>query len=1042
MHQSKLKRISLGVLLAFLPLAANAAGLGKLNVLSGLGEPLSAEIEVLSASAEELAGLTAAIAPDEAYSLQGIERPALHSTIRVEVKKKTDGSPILKLTSSQPITDPFLDMLVQVDWPTGRLLREFTLLLDPPGYANQGQSNVNSPVINTQPAAKPAVTTESATSNANANTSVSERPATKRSKKTASLPSERKPLPAPASTEGKTLTTAPGDTLSSIAKQEQVDGVNLDQLLIGIYRANQDAFIRENINRLKVGQLIRIPTQAELQAIPKSEAAEEVRVHTVDWKAYRSKLAGAVAESAPAEKDVVNNQSARGKITAKAEDKAAPAPTGPRDVVKLSKNDTATDNISAADAKSLQDKISALKEDATARENSIKEANDRASALEKQIQDMQKLLALKNQAAADMQKNAAQTAEPPPAEPAKPAAEAPKEAVPEPEVKAAEPVKKPEPKKLPVPVAPPVPVAEPGILDAVEDIDPVVVGGGGGVIALLLGGWLYLRNKRRRGLDGFEKSILTSGGLKANTVFGNTLGGSVDTGDTSFLTDFSQSSGGMIDTNDVDPIAEAEVYMAYGRDRQAEEILRDAISKEPTRYELHLKLLDVYASRNDPSAFEALAGEIYTSLGTSDPVWAKVAELGRKVEPDNPLYQVSETPVAAGTFEATNSRLTADDFSTVEPVSKPALDFSVDGDAPLELEGADQNVAVVEEEATLDFDLGLGDEVAAAEDAGIEELDQTVSFDTPQVADNETELDFQLDVDGSDAASDVQEDISVDFSTATSEPTLSLDDEPVESQSESTLQFDAADVSSEASSDATLDFDISDFGAKDFEEKSDTVAEIKDAGIIESASSELSADDFATAFESAAPEISFDLPDATTNTLDISTEDISAGLAAASITSLVAGAEASEVDFNLDAQLGDFDKTMIIKPDATVAEDIVFDAVPDSDNSLDLDFDIDLGGSEPVVAESVQASAPEIDLSGISFDLDGDEADNEVKEADPTDLDVSPKESSEVDTKLDLVTAYIDMGDSEGAKELLEEVLKEGGPQQRLKASDLLKGLS
>src|SRR5690606_37646051 len=113
------------------------------------------------------------------------------------------------------------------------------------------------------------------------------------------------------------------------------------------------------------------------------------------------------------------------------------------------------------------------------------------------------------------------------------------------------------------------------------------------------------------------------------------------TGDTSFLTDFSQSPSGMIDTHDVDPIAEAEVYMAYGRDSQAEEILNDAIAKDPTRYELHLKLLEIFAARNDTSAFEAVAGELYSTLGSNDSVWKQVAEMGHKLEPNNPLYDTT-----------------------------------------------------------------------------------------------------------------------------------------------------------------------------------------------------------------------------------------------------------------------------------------------------------------------------------------------------------------------------------------------------------------
>ena len=136
MHNSKIKRISLAVLLALMPVAANAAGLGKMTVMSGLGEPLNAEIEI-AASKEELSSLTARIAPSETYAEQNIERTASLNAVRIELSRKADGTPILKLSSSQPVNDPFLDMLIQVDWPTGRLLREYTALMDPPGYGDR-----------------------------------------------------------------------------------------------------------------------------------------------------------------------------------------------------------------------------------------------------------------------------------------------------------------------------------------------------------------------------------------------------------------------------------------------------------------------------------------------------------------------------------------------------------------------------------------------------------------------------------------------------------------------------------------------------------------------------------------------------------------------------------------------------------------------------------------------------------------------------------------------------------------------------------------
>ena len=113
MHNSKLKRITLALCMALVPISVFAAGLGKLNVMSGLGEPLKADIELISVTPEELSSISAAIASDEAYGIQGIDKPASHNSIKVNVTKNSAGKPVLKLQSDQPISEPFLDMLIQ-----------------------------------------------------------------------------------------------------------------------------------------------------------------------------------------------------------------------------------------------------------------------------------------------------------------------------------------------------------------------------------------------------------------------------------------------------------------------------------------------------------------------------------------------------------------------------------------------------------------------------------------------------------------------------------------------------------------------------------------------------------------------------------------------------------------------------------------------------------------------------------------------------------------------------------------------------------------
>jgi Tfp pilus assembly protein FimV len=262
-----------------------------------------------------------------------------------------------------------------------------------------------------------------------------------------------------------------------------------------------------------------------------------------------------------------------------------------------------------------------------AKQKALQEANDRAAALEKNIKDMQRLVELKNQSMAALQKNAEKTT-PAASIPVPPAAK------PAP-AKPAEAVKKPAPVMQPKPAASAVDTG-----NWYDDINPLYAGAAAiGVLLLALLGFMIKSRRRREGLAKFENSIMTNVEVKPNTVYGTQGGASVNTNNTSFLTDFSQSGLGNLDTHDVDPIAEAEVYMAYGRDAQAEEILKEAMVKDPARHEIKLKLFEIYAARNNLPAFESVATELYSAIGgEKTPLWEKAAELGRKLDPNNPLY--------------------------------------------------------------------------------------------------------------------------------------------------------------------------------------------------------------------------------------------------------------------------------------------------------------------------------------------------------------------------------------------------------------------
>jgi pilus assembly protein FimV len=761
--------------------------------------------------------------------------------------------------------------------------------------------------------------------------------------------------------------TQSGDTLSKLAREMKPEGVSLEQMLVGLYQANPDAFQGGNMNRLKVGQIIRQPSEEELNSISRKEAVSEVKVQTADWNAYRNKLAGMVADAAPSETEV-NTQSAGGKITSAAEDKSMPSAVGPKDVVKLSAGDAAAAKASAESIKSLQEKITALQEEATAREKSVKEAQDRTASLEKQIVDMQKLLALKSGAMSELQKQAEAQAL---ADKAKPApVAAPAESAPVP----AEPVKPEVVAEKPKTQPTPEPIPEPSFFSGLfGDLDLSTLLPAGGLLAVLGGGWMYLRKKRERSLADFEQGIMTSGGLKANTVFGNTASTSVDTGDTSFLTDFSQSAnGGMIDTNDVDPIAEAEVYMAYGRDAQAEEILKDAISKEPKRYELHLKLLEMYAASKNVSAFETISGELYTTLGAEDPTWAKVAEIGIKLEPNNPLYQANSTPTGSVVKSADSGdkpadlggKLDANDFSDTPLASEKDLDFSLDNDL-----ASAQGFAPTGTAKSGEGDLDLGN--------------------------LEAEMPAEVPVTSSDSS------LTFDMETSA---------EPV--------------MEATSSADGGMDFDLGDLNAGNLS-STETKADEPAVAATQGFGNTMPSLDIAT-FQ--APQF---MPDGATDIAE------------------TVGEQADTLQESAEINLAAFEITkQKMEPEESGVLDISGMDTPLAEDGVDSDFNFAVHTIQPEVSDDL-AEPNSFDLSAINLSLNdkadeitiADTTDNAVEDM-PSEIALSAAEPIEVETKLELVVAYIEMDDKEGARELLDEIMKEGGAGQRKRAEELLAKLA
>lgn len=956
-----------------MPVVAAAAGLGQMKVASGIGEPFKATIDLLSATPAELSTLKASLAPEETYLAQGIERTADQKNIKINVGNDANGKKVLKLSSNQPISEPFVDMLVVLEWSNGRIVRQYTALLDPPEYKRE----VSKPT-------PPATNSFDNTSVDNSTSDIKNSGASK-----ATAPAKR--------TTKKEHLTRSGDTLSKVARRMRPDGVSLDRVLVALFEANPEAFVDNNMNRLKVGKILQAPSEEALSAVTRKKAVKEIKLQTADWNKYRNKLAAAIAKRAAAASNE-DTQSSSGKIKSAAEDQSAPKSKTPKDVVKLS--------TGGADAKgtNMQAKMTALQEEVSAREKGLKEAEERTAALEKQIADMQKLLTLKNDAMLDAQEKSAQTAENKVAE-AK-SGDIGTEATSEAESKDAEAksaeadtaaqaaseadavavsveveveVEKPKAEK-PKAATPTKPVAtaegkQPSFISSFLDsvvgmfkqLDKMILGVVAALIALLLAGWLYFRNKRSKKLEDFEQGIMTSGSLKASTVFGDTASGNINTGDTSFLTDFSQStSNGLIDTNDVDPIAEAEVYMAYGRDEQAEEILKDAISKEPQRYELHLKLLEMYAANKNNSAFEALAGEMYTTLGAGDPTWIKVAEIGRQLEPNNPLYQAKEPTEQVASSE-----------SPVDDVVSPAM-------AAVAAESIE-----IAEDATPETTLG-------EQDVSEKVLDASDFADSPLAA--EADLDF------SDSEGDTAESAVAGVADTTTDNVFDVDNSALEiANVDEVLKTD----------ESAIQFDLD----KPNDEPSPAAPPVVEEVEISEAKGSL---------EEAAPSLDFP-------TLELQDQDEGVELnATPSVDKALP--ETTEIDIpnDLSLDMSETEKAPAQNPETSVND---AEAVDDFDFGIDNDAPAD-----------VAAQANVMDMSGISLDIsdDGDNTPTKMAEVDEVKAESEPLTPAfeEVETKLELVAAYIDMEDKDGAKELLEEVLKEGNLSQRKRADQMLSSLA
>jgi pilus assembly protein FimV len=929
--------------------ASYAAGLGRLNVLSDLGQPLRAEIDVVAVEKGELDSLNAKLGSIDTYLQNNLPYPPPSLGLKLSLEKRASGSPYVIATTAQPVNEPFVDILVELTWNGGRILRAYTALLDPPSYAAEEQPAapvVVPPAAAEAPPAAPATPAEPAVETqlgSEFQKAPEPQPEPTQAEPTAEAPAAPAPAteagaaPAPAAGEmpmpaeaGMPKAAAPspaqqrehtvkrGDTLSKIAKEYKPDEVSLEQMLVLLYRTNPDAFAGKNMNRLKTGKVVQVPDASEASAIDLKEARREVRLQAADFNAYKEKLAEAAAMGEAA--GTPSGQSAGGAVSPMVSEKSPAPEAQPKEVLKLSKGDA------AGGAGASQARIRSLEEEVAAREKTIKEQTERVAKLEKQVKDMQVLLELKNKGMADLQK---QAAAPAPSVPT-PAAAPTKESKPgaahgtehQPAQAAVPSESKPESKPAPAPMdtqpapatttaAEPVaggPAAqsgtrpsaaaagakkprakavkaasEPSLMDQL--MNPMYLGGGAAVLALL--GFLGFRSMKKRKASSFEDIEVAE---KKNSDVAPLT--STDSTGAMAAAARAVAAGAPV-TEEVDPLAEAEIYLAYGRDGQAEEILKEALQTSPRRQEIQIKLLEIYAKRKDAGAFDTIARDLQVSTGGQGELWLQAARMGYQIDPQNPRYVAGRT-------------------SGEEP--PPAIPVAAPG--------------VLDEK--IDFNIGLDD------------------------TDTGTKTDIDLTRLGGGGGTSTDIDLSnLGASGAAPEINLSTISGVPERTTEVDLDIGGAPEPAAKGSGLDFDFDLNALGAAS--------------------------------------------PPAQENTQTL-TKAMSQTVADVGEPGL------GTIEFDL------------------------------SRIALDTGG---MGKQEPTMG--ADAGVPELDLSGINLDLDG-----EPGTASGATSGAAARDDHwyDVQTKFDLAKAYQEMGDKEGAREILREVIAEGDGEQQAAAQRVLETLA
>ncbi len=983
----------IGVVSLLLAGRAYALGLGDIELNSALNQPLDAQVSLLDVGPLDDSQIIVNLASPEDFQRAGLERPFFYNQLRFNVVTESPDGPFIAITTREPVREPYLSFIIEVRWSSGRLLREYTLLLDLPVFSGEEARAVQSTGTGTT---SPQAKTEPVQRAEPSRPAVSATPSAGRT----------------GSTYGPVATN---ETLWEIAMQVRPSGASIQQTMLAIQRANPEAFINNNINLLRRGQVLRIPADADIRSMTARQAISEVAAQNRQWSG-NAMGAQLDASGRSARVDRASGEvSGRVRLAGGGNGRADDAATG--------------SGQSGNDGQALEEELAATRDELRRAQGESSELRDRVRELEGQIETMESLLEATNEQmrALELAAAAAEDGDAGETDTATPAGGDPEMGeVPDTDSTMAgeEDLAADEQTTSPVTDEPAAAVDETAAETAVEErpVNRVVrrepppktlmdhlmenlLWVVAGVAALLLLVVLLLR--RRQDANTGDDEEMTDEDSFPEPGFSmdeDSAALEEDTEDDVLALDLDEEDSAQEETparaETGDVVGEADIYIRLGKYDQAEEMLHRGLEDEPGSEAIQLKLLELYVESDNLEAFDSRYGQL---LQTADAETAARARDLRAQFANAPAFDepdmaetldVSTDTSAASDSEGLDFDLDLDSDTTdttgedelslssfEDEEEQPAADsFDLDDDFTFDL---DDELSDTEESAPATSDLDLESSSSSDYDLSFDEDDS----DTAGKDDELLDFDFDLGDDSDSAKADTDEDktFSIDLD---SEDDLTLD-------TEDTVGSDDKDTGDE---DFTFSLD---------DDESDTGLELSDELTKEDSDDTLSLEESEGEMDTVASDSLTLDDDEEVPTLDLADDEAD--------------------DFDLDSAMGDVDIDALDREMSDLDADV--DAGPETSTASD----------EDDTFEQALATSDEGEDDLALDDLPTPEESNSAGEDEPLDDDMDfMADADEAATKLDLARAYIDMGDMEGARDILAEVAEEGNDEQRSEAQSLL----